>query len=60
MHVKPEKNQYNSYGISLYGKKFVVSIPRMRVLKEKHFNGSIHFVLFPHSQNNELRIKIQL
>ena len=71
MYVKTEKNQCNSYGISLYRKKFVVSISRMRVLKDNisivqftlflvssfMLEGSF---LFTHSQNNELRIKIQL
>ena len=44
MYVKTEKNQCNSYGISLYRKNFVVSIARMRVPKENI--SIVQFTLF--------------
>ena len=66
MHVKTEKNQCNSYGISLYRKNFVVSILRMRVLMENI--SIVQFTLFLvssfmlreafSSRTYELRIKV--
>ena len=68
---KLKKNQYYSYGISLYWNEFVVSVPRMRALKENisvvqcilFFMFSFMLegnFLFTQSRNNESRIKIQL